>query len=110
MAEYKHKRIVVDGNGVEHRVFPALIGEKDKWVELISKINPVNVASNMLALKEDGSVDDEPYNALIEIMKLALKKEDKSRYTKKEIEAFLDVAIAKQVLMHFMGLPVEAVE
>lgn len=110
MAEYKYKRIVVDRNGDEHRVYPALLGEKDKWIELISKVNPINITSNMMALKEDGSVDNEPYNALIEIMKMALKKEDKSRYTKKEIEAFIDVAIAKQALMHFMGLPIEAVE
>ena len=87
-------------DGKKRRVYPAKLKYKDKIRELSPKFNDMFVAENMLSINSDDNYTDEAWDAMLEVLVLAFDE----KYTKEEIEEFIDVAQVTQVFEIFYGI------
>lgn len=87
-------------DGVKRRVYPAKLKYKDKIRELSPKFNDVLIAENILDINADGEYTDEAWDAMLEVLVMAFD----GKYTKEQIEDFLDVSQAVTVFETFYGI------
>lgn len=102
-------------DGKEREIFPAKIKDRDKIRHFSVKFNSTMAILNILAPDNDkieraeknqeeviaeNMFADEPYNAMMEIMKLAFGE----KYSIEELEEFLDVESIAEILEIFYGM------
>lgn len=103
--------IIVDRYGKEHKIYPAKLKWKDEIRRLTPKFSDNAIILNILypARDEDGKViieddmvqySDEAYDAMMEILMMAFDY----KYTREQIEDFIDIGIAPKVFEIFYGL------
>lgn len=90
--------IITDRNGVEHKAHSVMLKDIDKLRELLPKIDSIVTINNMLNV--DKNSVDEAYNALLELLEMAL---DESR---EEIEKYLDAELARKCIKVLLDLPI----
>ena len=93
--------------GEEREIFPALIKHKNRIRHFALKFKSDMAIMNILAPdlnfkgeKMEDAFLDEPYNAMMEILVMAFGE----KYTKKEIESFVDVEMIPEILDVFFGI------
>lgn len=94
MEQYKSGSAVIDRNGNEHMVFSYLIADFEKAMELLQKIDTVNIANNV--------IDEESNAAMLEIVHLALD----CREEREDIVTYLDAEFARKAIRIYFDLPV----
>ena len=103
---------ILDEKGVKHYIYPMKIkkSEREKVVELFSKINDEYIIMNLPApltddngnpvLDDDGNTitNVEPYEAMMELLELALHD------TKRNIEKWIDIRQISTILASYREL------
>lgn len=104
--------IVVDRNGREHKVYPALLKHKEELRYLTPKFDDTFILLNFLTPKvdENGRIEtdfddnveysDNAYEAMMEVLVMAFNH----KYKKEEIESFIDIAMIPKILEVFYDL------
>lgn len=103
--------VVIDRNNKKHKVFSVRFKDLQTVTSFTEKYNPDCFGMYLLApvldddgnvVNKDGSIDYNNgfYDDLMEIIELALD----GRETRDEIDQWLDMAIAKEIVMKFLGL------
>jgi hypothetical protein len=105
--------IIVDRYGKEHKVFPAKLKWKDEIRRLSPKFDDTLILANYLNVKRDeegkpvedlieGEIefDDEALDAMFEVLVLAFD----NKYTKEQIEEFMDLELARQAFEVFWNI------
>ncbi|MCM0758513.1 hypothetical protein M7775_08005 [Sporomusa sphaeroides DSM 2875] len=93
MEQYKSGSVVLDRNGNEHMVYSYLITDFEKAMELLQKIDTVNMANNI--------IDEESKAAMLEIVYLALD----CREDREDIAKYLDAEFARKAIRIYFDLP-----
>ena len=94
MTEFKSGTVIIDRNGNEHNAYSYLVVDFEKAMELLQKIDTVNMANNVT---EDNSKD-----AMLEIVYLALD----GRESKEDIAKYLDSEFCRKAIRTYFDLPV----
>lgn len=92
-------------DGVTRRIYPARLKHKDQIRKLTPLFNDFAIIDNIFSLDTEGEnsgldYTDTAWNAMLEILVLAFDE----RYSKEEIEGFLDLALARQVFAVFYDI------
>ncbi|SCM83741.1 hypothetical protein KL86SPO_70599 [uncultured Sporomusa sp.] len=85
---------IVDRNGNEHMTYSYLIDDLKKAMELLQKIDIVNMANN--------AIDEDSKEAMLEIVYLALDR----REEREDIAKYLDAEFARKAIRLYFDLPV----
>lgn len=106
------KKIIILGgkeipcrDGEKRTVYTARLKHKDKIRKLTPMFNQIFVIDNCFDLTngiKGIEYTDKAYNALLEILVLAFDE----KYTKEQIEEFLDFSMVKEILRVYYGLEV----
>ena len=94
MKQYKTGDIVIDRDGNEHTAYSYLITDYDKAIELLQKIDTVNMVNNIM--------DVESKAAMLEIVCLALNNKEQPE----DITKYLDAEFARKAIRIYFDLPV----
>ena len=94
MEQYKTGSVIVDRNGNEHMVYSYLLSDFEKAMELLQRINAININENMM--------DKDSEQAMLEIIYLALNCQEK----REDIAKYLDVEFAIGAIRKYYDLPV----
>lgn len=86
-------------DGVKRRVFPAKLKYKDMIAKLTPKFNDVFIMENIFNDLGDDDTN-EAWDSMMQLLILAFDE----KYTKEEIEDFLDLDIVPKVFEVFYGL------
>jgi len=104
--------IVVDRKGREHKIYPALLKKKDELRHLTPKFDDNFILLNIMMPQRndegqietdwDGQIEwsDEAYDAMMEVLMMAFDY----KYTREQIEEFVDVAMIPKILDIFYDL------
>lgn len=97
-------KVFVDRLGNEHKVYSVALNKKtiDKVRGLLPKIDSIVTVNNVLDTNSNGEYTDESYESLLALIKLALVDE---KLTNKQLEKFLDVELAKNIIRAYLDLP-----
>ena len=88
-------------DGQERRIYPAKLKYKDLIKKLTPKFNDVFILENVFGIgDEDKELVSESWNAMMDLLVLAFDE----KYTKEEIENFLDFNSVPYVFEVFYGL------
>ena len=88
-------------DGQERRIYPAKLKYKDLIKKLTPKFNDVFILENVFGIgDEDKELVSESWNAMMDLLVLAFDE----KYTKEEIEDFLDFNSVPYVFEVFYGL------
>jgi hypothetical protein len=98
MEQYKSGSVVVDRNGNEHMAFSYLIADFAKAIELLQKIDMVNIVNN--------TIDEESKAAMLEIVYLALD----CREEREDIAKYIDAEFARKAIRIYFDLDLPMVE
>jgi hypothetical protein len=112
MTSNNEKKIIILGgkeiscrDGEKRMVYTARLKHKDKIRKLTPMFNELFVIDNCFDLSngiKGMEYTDKAYNALLEILVLAFDE----KYTKEQIEGFLDFSIVKEILRVYYGFEV----
>lgn len=91
---------VVCRDGIERRVYPAKLKYKDKLRDLTTKFNDTYIIGNLFSFDADGKQNTEAWDSMMEVLELAFD----GKYTKDEIEDFLDLGLARKVFEIFYDI------
>lgn len=95
---------IKDRFGNEHKAYSVMWRDKEKLREMVPKINSVVLIDNMMAVDGKGGFDNSPYETVIDIVQMSLRKDDEAKYTKKEIESFLDAELARKIIRVYLDI------
>lgn len=90
-------------DGQKRRVYPAKLKHKDLIKKLTPKFNDVFILENIFGISDenkDNEIVNESWDAMMELLVLAFD----NKYTKEEIEDFLDFDSAPKVFQIFYGI------
>lgn len=90
---------IVCRDGVARKVYPAKLKYKDKLRDLTTKFNDTFILSNLFDI-DPNSKEYNAWNAMMDVLVLAFD----DKYTKDEIEDFLDFALTRQVFEVFYDI------
>lgn len=91
---------IEDSMGNSHTFYSALFKDKDTIRELLPKVDSNMVITNILNVDDTGEFNEEAYEALLELVKLSLRKPEE------DVEQWLDTKSAKIAIRTLLGLPV----
>lgn len=86
-------------DGIKRRVYPAKLKYKDMIVKLTPKFNDIFILQNIFDALGDEDTD-EAWESMMKLLVLAFDE----KYTKEEIEEFLDLDSVPKVFEIFYGL------
>ena len=88
-------------DGIKRRIYPAKLKHKDLIKKLTPKFNDIFILENVFGISSvDTNNANDSWDAMMELLVLAFDE----KYTKEEIEEFLDFSIAPKVFEVFYGL------
>lgn len=98
-------------DGLDREIFPALIKDKNRIRHFATKFKSDIAIMNLITpdikkieqgkdVSELEIFSDEPYNAMMELLYLAFGE----KYTKEEIEGFVDVSMVAKIIDIFFGI------
>ena len=91
---------IVCRDGIERRIYPAKLKYKDKLRDLTTKFNDTFIIGNLFSFDSDGKQNTEAWDAMMDVLELAFDK----KFTKTEIEDFLDLSLARKVFEVFYDI------
>jgi hypothetical protein len=91
---------IEDAAGNTHTFYSAQFKDRDKIRELLPKVDSVTTITNMLSIEETGEFDEEPYEALVDLVRLSLRQPDA------DVEQWLDAKSARIAIRTLLDLPI----
>jgi hypothetical protein len=91
---------IICRDGVKRRVYPAKLKYKDIIRDLSQKFDDTVIISNVYDFNGDSKDNHVAWDAMMEVLYIAFDK----KFTKEEIEDFLDLALARQVFEIFYDI------
>lgn len=91
-------------DGITRGIYPAKLKHKDKLRQLTPMFNDLAIVDNIFDFNKDKNsgveYTDNAWNAMMEVLKLAFDE----KYSKEEIEDFLDLALTRKVFEIFYDI------
>ena len=87
-------------DGIKRRVYPAKLKHKDLIRKLSPKFNDIFIMENVIEVGVNNEYTNEAWDSMLTLLVLAFDE----RYTKEEIEDFLDFNTVSEVFEIFYGI------